>query len=276
MQKLAILFICIKILGCGRNSNMRWVILSPHFDDAVLSCGGLIWEKVRAGEAVEAWTICAGVPEAGEPLSPFAKHLHERWQTGLEAVHTRRVEDENALHRLGAGARYWDLPDCIYRRLPGNEAMPPVWLVNGEDDLWQPIHPLEEGVVTRLSEWLALGLSAGDRLVSPLTLGNHVDHRLVRAAAERAAARTGFALWYYPDYPYAVGPRGDLRGKVGEGWRKTCLAISAEGLRAWQDAVACYHSQISTFWKSRVELDAAIESYNQQAGGICLWGQEMF
>jgi LmbE family N-acetylglucosaminyl deacetylase len=110
-------------------------------------------------------------------------------------------------------------------------------------------------------------------LVSPLTLGNHVDHRLVRAAAEQAAARKGLALWYYPDYPYAVGPRGDMLGKVGDDWQKTCLSVSPEGLLAWQEAVACYRSQLSTFWKDRAELDAAIASYAQQAGGICMWGK---
>lgn len=261
---------------------MRWVILSPHFDDAVLSLGGFIWERVRDGEAVEVWTICAGSPAAGEPLSPFAQMLHERWQTGIEAVQIRRYEDEDALCQLGTSARYWDLPDCIYRRLT-----PTTWLVNAEKDLWQPVHPLEEGVVARLSEWLLSGLSPADRLVSPLTLGNHVDHSLVRAAAQRAAAaqRTaaahqnpgaGLTLWYYPDYPYAVGPRSDLRGKVGEGWQKVCTPVTGEGLRAWQDAVACYRSQLSTFWSNRAELDAAIAAYAQGAGGACLWRAERF
>lgn len=254
---------------------MRWVILSPHFDDAVLSCGGFIWDQVRAGRDVVVWTICAGVPDAGEPLSPFAQKLHERWQTGLEAVNIRLLEDGEALQRLGAGTRYWDLPDCIYR-----QTAPGKYLVNGEDDLWQPVHPLEEGVVARMCEWLCAGTVPGDRLVSPLTLGNHVDHRLVRAAAELASAhmskREPFALWYYPDYPYAVRPNSDLTGKVGQGWQKACTPVSPEGLHAWQDAIACYRSQLSTFWKDRAELEAAIESYSRQSGGACLWGKEKF
>ena len=28
---------------------MRWIYLSPHLDDAVLSCGGLIFEQSRQG-----------------------------------------------------------------------------------------------------------------------------------------------------------------------------------------------------------------------------------
>ena len=30
--------------------HMRWIYLSPHFDDAVLSCGGLIWEQTHSGD----------------------------------------------------------------------------------------------------------------------------------------------------------------------------------------------------------------------------------
>src|SRR5512146_228136 len=132
---------------------MRWIYLSPHFDDVVLSCGGLVWEQARAGHQVEIWTVCAGAPPLDQPFSDFARELHARWETGPEAVPARRAEDEAAVRRLNAGLRYWDLPDCIYRRLPGG-----AWLVNGEEDLWKPVHPEEQGVVNRLADWLVQGL----------------------------------------------------------------------------------------------------------------------
>lgn len=251
---------------------MGWVYLSPHFDDVVLSCGGLVWEQVQAGQAVNIWTICAGAPPADQALSPFALGLHQRWQAGEEAVTTRRKEDEAALCLLGADARYWDLPDCIYRRLPdGPDGIGGSCLVNGEDDLWQPLHPLEASVVARLRDWLARELGAEDVLVSPLTLGNHVDHSLVRAAAEQAARLAGCAIRYYPDYPYAVKPEADEAVKTGAGWQKEAHAVSREGLRAWQDAVDCYTSQISTFWQGRAALDAALEAYWRAGGGTYLW-----
>lgn len=245
---------------------MRWVYLSPHFDDVVLSCGGMVWEQVQAGQAVEAWTICAGAPDPQAALSPFAQMLHERWGVGLEAVPARRLEDEAAVARLGAAARYWNLPDCIYRPLPNGE-----WLVNGQEDLWQPVHPQEAAVVERLAGWLAAQLAHDDVLVGPLTLGNHVDHRLVRAGAERASAQVGCALLYYPDYPYAVKPDVDWSGKTEPNWRKECRDISAQALTAWQEAVACYASQISTFWSGRAEMNAALAAYLQSGGGACLW-----
>ena len=256
---------------------MNWVFLSPHFDDVVLSCGGMLWELVQGGHSVQVWTVCAGSPAPDEPLSDFAQQLHARWGTGIEAVAARRVEDESALRRLKAVTRYADLPDCIYRRLPGGaDGSPGAWLVNGEDDLWQPLHPFEEGVVENLTAWIHSGLKKRAnrknlRLVSPLTLGDHVDHSLVRAAAESAAQRAGCSIWYYPDYPYAVRAGVNTSEKVSQGWQPVCQTISPEALVAWQDAVACYVSQLSTFWADRDDLNTALEEYWHAGGGACLW-----
>ena len=59
---------------------MRWIYISPHFDDAVLSCGGLIFEQARQGIPVEIWTICAGDAPPG-PLSQLAQDCHVQWGT---------------------------------------------------------------------------------------------------------------------------------------------------------------------------------------------------
>lgn len=250
---------------------MRWIFLSPHFDDIVLSCGGMVWEQARAGRQVQIWTVCAGGPPEGGPpegqgFSDFARELHERWGTGIETVAARLKEDRAAARRLGATSRYWDLPDCIYRRLADGR-----WLVNGEDDLWQPLPEAAEGDVARLSQWMMADIQPGDVLVSPLTLGNHVDHQLVRTAAERTARAAGVPLRYYPDYPYAVRPGGESAGKVGEDWQKECYSVSLEALRAWQDAIACYASQISTFWTGIEGMESALEAYWRAGGGACLW-----
>jgi len=241
---------------------MRWVYLSPHFDDIALSCGGLVWEQVQAGQEVAIWTLTAGSPPADQPLSEFAQQLHSRWQTGTEAVAVRRIEDELAARRLGAEVRYWDLFDCIYRRLPDGS-----WLVNGEEDLWGPVHPQEEPVVARLCRWLWDVLLPEDTVVCPLTLGNHVDHNLVRAAAERL----GLPLYYYADYPYVVTSPTELSAKMGEGWQTVCQGVSQAGLAAWQEAVACYASQISTFWGGLDEMKTELEKYWRSGGGTCLW-----
>ena len=130
-------------------------------------------------------------------------------------------------------------------------------------------------VMERLADRLAEGLRDGDRLVSPMTLGNHVDHSLVRRAAEQAASSKPVSLWYYADYPYAVRSGGEMQGKLGTGWRKACFTVTDEGLSAWQDAIACYQSQISTFWGGHKEMRSAIKQYWQAGGGTCLWQSDL-
>ena len=246
-----------------------WIYLSPHFDDAILSCGGLIWQQAQAGQRVEVWTLCAGEVPAG-PLTPFAQELHARWGTGAGSVARRRGEDEAACRAVGAGWRRFTLPDCVYRRLPGGEP-----LVRGEDDLWQPIHPAEAARVEEIRDWIAGEVGGGSRpglspqahLVAPLTIGGHVDHRLVRAAAEALGVR----LWYYADYPYSSKEPFEPRRWLGDGYRVHSRRPAPAALAAWQAGVAAYASQTSSFWKDEDEMRGAIEAYARRPEGHSLF-----
>jgi LmbE family N-acetylglucosaminyl deacetylase len=243
---------------------VKWIYLSPHLDDAVLSCGGLIWEQVKSGLEVEIWTICAGFPP-DTPLSPVAQALHDRWQTPAslrQAVSTRRAEDGLACRCLGAIPVQFDIPDCVYRRLPGGEPV-----VTEDQGMFAPIHPGETYLVEEVSRLVRSNLPARACLVSPLTLGGHMDHLIVRAAAERL----GGSLLYYADYPYAAQHPQELAAAAVSFTRDYSLPVSAAGLQAWQEGVAAYQSQISTFWTGRAELDAEVKAYWQTGMGSFLW-----
>ena len=56
---------------------MQHIILSPHYDDAALSCGGLIAQRAAAGDLVEIATVFGGRPDMAT-LSPFARAIHAR------------------------------------------------------------------------------------------------------------------------------------------------------------------------------------------------------
>lgn len=248
---------------------MDYIYFSPHLDDVVLSCGGLIWEQTQSGSQVSIWTLCAGAAPAG-PLSPFARSLHARWGTGVAAVASRRAEDIAACQRLGAAHRHFDVPDCIYRRAgqAGSAAESGDFLYASEESLFDRLHPAEEPLIQALADELALALPAEAQPVCPLTLGNHVDHQLTRAAAERL----GRPLWYYADYPYASKHNPQLEQLRQQGWQTTRFPVSPGGLRAWQEAIAAHQSQISTFWPDLETMQAAIQEYcDQSGGGVNLW-----
>lgn len=244
---------------------MSWIFLSPHFDDVVLSCGGMIAEMVSHGQAVEVWTICAGNPPPGA-LSPLARSLHERWGLKRNAAAIRRKEDQRSCTVLGANARYFQIPDCIYRRDPTTGK--PLILKN--EDLFQPVSEVEWSLVVDLEHQLARALPINAQLVSPFTMGAHVDHHLVRCAAE-ALQRP---LWYYADYPYAALSGNDQAKWILPGWQTFDQPVSETALLKWQAAIAEHQSQISTFWGSLEEMRQSIEAYWQAGGGSKLWGNE--
>jgi len=238
---------------------MEWIYLSPHFDDVALSVGGLLWEQSQAGERVSIWTICGGNPPSRD-YSSFAESLHTRWETGTEAMQARRAEDVKACQHLGANFVHFDIPDCIYRRSPKTGKH----LYASEESLWTPVHPDEEGLIIELAEQMQTRISEGTNVVCPLTLGHHVDHRLTRAAAERL----GTPLRFYADYPYLLEAN---HLKILENLDSTVIPISPGGLLAWQEAIAAYKSQISTFWNNLAEMQEAIRAYTWKMGGVKLY-----
>jgi LmbE family N-acetylglucosaminyl deacetylase len=241
---------------------MHWIYLSPHLDDVALSCGGLVWEQVQAGITVSIWTVCAGEPPIGD-LSPFAQGLHTRWQTDQNATAQRRIEDLNSCHRLGAGKHYFDIPDCIYRR----HSQTGEFMYMSETSLNGPLQPGDTLTIMALREEIKSFLLTDMVVVSPLGLGNHVDHQLTRLVADGLECAT----WYYADYPYVLRCKEKLENMEQKGWISQVFPISQEGLAAWQDSIAAHTSQISTFWMDEREMQLKVSDYLDENMGIRLW-----
>ncbi len=240
------------------------IYLSPHLDDAALSCGGDIWRQVQHGHPVLVVTIFAGVPEPDAPLSPLAQALHDRWELPHDAVTNRLEEDRAALNLLGAAADRWTYTDCIYRQAPDGSFLYP-----GEEALWGQIHPLEERLIAELADRFAqLPLHPTSALYAPLAVGHHVDHQIVRRAAES----TGLRLTYYEDYPYALN-RSAVQTALGDDdvndigddrWRAHPVSLPEEALASKIAAIACYHSQISSFWADEAGMAASVREFTEQ------------
>lgn len=219
--------------------------LSPHFDDAVLSCGAQIYDRARRGEQVAVATVCAAPP--AQELSPFAASLRDRWRQSGDF--DRAAEDREALRRLGATPVHLPFHDCIYRTAPDGE-----WLYASEAALFDEISPLEAGLITQLADVFGqIGLEAGAAIFVPRALGNHVDHQMVRAAGERWCREAGRRFRYYADYPYAEALPGGVR-----------VRVSRQGRRQKIEAIRAYRSQLSTFWPDDRTLDTKVSQWDER------------
>jgi LmbE family N-acetylglucosaminyl deacetylase len=239
---------------------MRWIYISPHFDDAVLSCGGLIWEQTHSGIPVEIWTVNAADPPPGPP-SDLITRVHSDWKTGtpLETVEVRRIEDQNAARRLGATVLHLDLVDAMYRRTNTGSLM-------YTRDVFDPIHPRENNIIEKTTHQLSQNLTQYDTIVCPLGLGSHVDHIITRKAAE-ALARP---VWYYADIPYLFKHESELAPAV-EGMHAKTFFISAKGLAAWQEGISAYVSQVSSLFGDLNTMQTQITNYLETRNGLTIW-----
>lgn len=246
------------------------LFLSPHYDDAVLSCGGLIHKLVGEGKRVVVRTIMGGAPSPDAiPDTPITRSLHTRWAAGENPVTARIAEDEAAVTSLGAKAEhlvYW--MDCIYRVSRKGEP-----LYGTEASLWRQIHP--DDVAGQLLPTMVLGPNdVIQGIYAPMGVGQHVDHLIVRNwAIELRKQYPWVALKFYEEYPYI-----ETAGAVDEAMKfftahDPPLKLEAElvplqeaDVAAKVKAVGFYTSQISSFWADAVAMDAGIRATLARTG----------
>jgi LmbE family N-acetylglucosaminyl deacetylase len=241
---------------------MRWIYLSPHLDDAALSAGGLIYEQTQAGIPVEFWTFMCGDPHLTE-FSPFANRLHEMWgfKDAEETVRERRLEDLNAAQILGAKAVHFDFLDCIYRRDKNGNWLYPEGVFGG-------LHPEDTQLPPQIASVITPRLQPDDVLVCQLSVGSHIDHVLVRQAAELL----GRPLIYDIDMPYFLYRSNEFEAKAA-GMKESTRRITENSLERWIEAVIQYKSQLPSLNEvvsTPENARKSIKQYWETWGGIRL------
>jgi LmbE family N-acetylglucosaminyl deacetylase len=228
---------------------MRWIYLSPHLDDAVLSAGGLIYDQSHSGIPVEIWTFMCGDPHLGDNISQFAQVQHFMWgfPSAEEAIRGRRNEDQDAAAILGASVVHFDFLDCIYRRGENGE-----WLYF---DISTPPVEADAGIPAQIAAAISARLQPDDVLVCQLSVGSHVDHVLVRMGAELL----GRPLLYDIDIPYLFYRSEELAPKSA-GMKESVHSITETGLKRWQEAILAYKSQVPWLGEAMSTPEKACES----------------
>ena len=150
---------------------MAVAILSPHLDDAVLSC----WHVLTQPGEVVVINVFAGAPEGRDTVAWWDRYTGAT--DSRDRVRERAKEDRTALSLAGRTAVNLDLLDEQYR------------------DAEQPLAP----VTAELERFV----SPGGRIYAPAGLANHGDHALVRTAALELRTK-GFVVSLYADLPHAT------------------------------------------------------------------------
>ena len=253
-----------------RKPNSQPVYLSPHLDDAALSCGGLIHQQARQDMRPLVITCFAGVPDYNE-LSPFAAVQHHGWGRLAAPVGQRRCEDATAMTYLGAKYQHWNYLDCIYRQHPESGE----FLYASELAIFGELRNEERNLIDELAAQLSDSLPLeGTRIYAPLAVGHHVDHQLLFQVALRLRAN-GFAVQYYEDYPYAEESH-NLAQAFGT-WVTPPVPIaqtlSEKDLEAKITAIRLYRSQLDALFGGESSVAAQVKSYALAVGAGHSYGE---
>jgi LmbE family N-acetylglucosaminyl deacetylase len=241
---------------------MKTVYFSPHLDDAIFSCGGIIAQQVSNGHEVDIWSFFTSDPPS-EGLTPFARLLHRRWGKTQNPYQTRRDEDIAACRLLTVNWKHFGYLDCIYRRYPQTGAP----LVRNKGDLFKPGREREIILIDSIKQCIDQYLKIQDTLIIPFGVGTHIDHLLIREIAISYPNQK----FFYPDFPYAGKMRSITELGLPEGAKQWDYHLTGEDLSRWQTAATRYSSQVSSFWDSPASMEQDIAQYAASALGNTLW-----
>ena len=216
------------------------VVVSPHFDDACFSVGGLL-HAVGSGSLINVFnrsTYLARPPAGmGEPCTEDA------------VAQLRNAEDQAFAERCGLRRT------ALGGAEPGFHGRRPNAIEFVEQDIAQMQAPLLDALRAHMRPG-----QPRQFLLAPLAVGRHVNHHAVHAMVVRCREELGrhFHLCFYEDLPYANDPlqrTPRVRAFAGEapqpGWRR---CVYSPGWSLKRELVALYATQLKrepARWKFR-------------------------
>lgn len=172
------------------------LVLSPHLDDAAFSLGPLLAKYSKSTPIIVATAFSKSV----YTLSEFALacQLDKGLSVDDDYMDIRKNEDLRWAAAMGVHTFYGELPEAPHRGYDSAAA------------LFGPLLP-EIEVRMQLFQWVTSLLRHHEprALVSPLGIGNHVDHILIKETAERFDAHK-VPVYFYRDLPYAGNGKNEI------------------------------------------------------------------
>ncbi len=218
------------------------IILSPHYDDAVLSLGGLLASNPRDATVVTFF--------AGKPATQVTTLWDRRagFSNSDQAIAARVVENQNALAPFGVSIVNLDYPDHQYR----------------DDDLKKDSQFIDQQatqIVQLIDDAKKKYPGRSIEVYGPASFGplvTHRDHHILHEALLRVTRQNSDAtveFFFYEDFPYVrefiKSGRGDLQTfletKDHLALHPVVVPFTAAQLDQKISAIKAYPSQIEVF-----------------------------
>lgn len=223
------------------------VFVSPHLDDAILSCGNLI-AAFKGKTNTRVVTLFTEAGEGPETLSArmFLKQCGIPDARALFAA--RRREDEEVLNLVGATWQHLGFSDALWRTYPKSflrnllGKVIPEFLHLYPTYRWHitrgVIAPADRTEIKKLQQKLQEipRLFPGAKVFFPLGLGKHVDHVLTHQLGLHFSPNVVF----YADFPYCLHDAPDEDALINKGYTKVSFS---EGGNTKHELIRQYRTQ---------------------------------
>lgn len=240
---------------------MKNLFISPHLDDAVLSCGGLISKEVRINNTqVYVLNLFSGLPEKNS-LSEAAKQFHQSCGLGSNAIEIRKQEELAASKNLGYTPLFLDLFESQYRLNKFGQHV-----YDSFDEVFKGNAEKESTLISYLEENMEKIIKAHyfDTIFIPLTIGNHVDHVIARRAVENISQRNfpKEKIKFYEDMPYACRHQQLTNPSYLENLTSILELLPSIDFERKLHTIEKYASQVSMLWRSKEQISEDYREYS--------------
>ncbi len=216
---------------------MKIYYISPHFDDAIGSCGGKIHNDIINGNVVYLVTIFSKV---SAPFSDYANSLHDYWKLS-DPFRDRKNENIEACKSLGAKVINLEYEDAIYRRKDN------IYLYPNDGDIFKKIVTEDKSLLEEIYTNFKEKFSKNYKYYFPMSIGNHVDHCITNIIGRKLKSE-GYNIIFYADFSY----EGSI---LNRNEKEEVYHLSEEDIKAKINAVSKYKSQIFMIFGSVERID---------------------
>ncbi|NTU46193.1 PIG-L family deacetylase [Candidatus Roizmanbacteria bacterium] len=220
--------------------NKQIFVISPHLDDALLSTGMLLTSLQPYSDITVISIFTKGTP------GPYTLSARKFISTSgcndaVTLFEKRKLEDKKALAKIGAKHVYLEFEDALFRKkasqslwgkiLPEFSHLYPIYRFN---ILGNAISS-RDTAPDQLKQVLKKYIPPQAIVLSPLGIGNHVDHTITRFVCTELFPQ----VVYYADFPYTI--RNNIFGIPPFGYKLVEFPVD---IKKKQTLINCYASQV--------------------------------
>ena len=227
---------------------MKIFYISPHYDDAVGSCGARMSRDKMENEV----NLITVFSEVKKPFSEYANMLHAYWNL-KNPLSDRENENINVCKFLKINNIMLGFFDSIYRTF-NNEYIYP-----SQESIFSKVSPLDSELIENIKNAILRYITKEDLIFFPLGVGSHVDHIIVSEVGKILKSEN-YKVSFYLDFYYT-----GMLPEMCESLDEVKIKFDSNFVNDKINAVKLYKSQVHMLYGDESKIT---EYYNNKLKGV--------